>query len=178
MVRFDRRPRRSRHGRPHEEQDHAEIQDEVPRQELASLRYEAALRKRGDITFWFDEEAIDAWRGPRSGRPGGQHRYSDRAIVTVLTLRAVFHLPLRQSEGFVASLVTLMGLDLETPDHTTLSGRRAPVEVPRLVNAHEGPIHLAVDSTGLKIMGDGEWHAHQHKTSNKRRAWRQAPPWR
>jgi hypothetical protein len=68
--------------------------------------YEAALRKCGDITFWFDEEAIDAWRGPRSGRPGGQHRYSDLAIVTVWTLRAVFHPALRQSEGFVASLVS------------------------------------------------------------------------
>ena len=89
--------------------------------------YEAALRRRGDITFWFDEEAIDAWNAPTGGRPGGQYRYSDLAIVTALTLRTVFHLPLRQTEGFVASLIRLMNLDLKTPDHTTLSRRGATV---------------------------------------------------
>jgi hypothetical protein len=134
--------------------------------------YEAALRKRGDITVWFDEDAIDAWNAPPGGRPGGQHRYSDLAIVTALTLRTVFHLPLRQTEGFVASLIWMMGLDLETPDHTTLSRRSATVEVPEFVRRQDGPIHLAIDFTGLKIMGDGEWHAHKHRTSNKRRAWR------
>jgi hypothetical protein len=134
--------------------------------------YEAALRKRGDITVWFDEDAIDAWNAPASGRAGGQRRYSDLAIVTALTLRSVFHLPLRQTEGFVASLIRIMGLDLETPDHTTLSRRSRTVEVPDLVRRHHGPVHLAIDSTGLKIMGDGEWHAHKHKTSNKRRSWR------
>ena len=65
--------------------------------------YDAALRDRGDITVWFDEEATGAWNAPPSGRPGGQRRYSDVAIVTALTLRTVFHLPLRQTEGFVAS---------------------------------------------------------------------------
>ncbi len=92
--------------------------------------------------------------------------------MTALTLRTVFHLPLRQAEGFVGSLIRLMGLDLETPDHTTLSRRSATVDVPRFARQHDGPIHLAIDSTGLKIMGDGEWHAHKHRTSNKRRAWR------
>ena len=77
--------------------------------------YEAALRKRGDVTGWFDEDAVDAWNAAASGRPGGQRRYSDLAIVTALTLRAVFHLPLRQAEGFVSSLICLMGLDLKTP---------------------------------------------------------------
>ncbi len=93
--------------------------------------YEAALRKRGDVTLWFDEDAIAAWNPSPSGRPGGQSHYSDLDIVTALTLRLVFHLPLRQPDG---------------------------------------PIHLAIDSTGLKMMGDGEWHAHKHKTSNKRRS--------
>ena len=103
--------------------------------------YEAALRKRGDITLWFDEKAIDAWNAPASGRPGGQRRYSDLAIETALTLRAVFRLPLRQTEGFIASLVRVMGLDLATPDHTTLSRRGATVEVPEFVRQHDGPIH-------------------------------------
>jgi hypothetical protein len=134
--------------------------------------YEAALKKRGDITVWFDEGAIRAWNAPPSGRPGGQTKYSDVAIVTSLTLRLVFHLALRQTEGFVASLIRLMGLGLDAPDHTTLSRRNSNVEVPRLAKTHDGPIHLVVDSTGLKIIGDGEWHAHKHKTSNKRRTWR------
>ncbi len=134
--------------------------------------YERSLRKRGDITVWFDEDAVDAWNAPASGLPGGQRRYSDLAIVTSLTLRLVFHLPLRQTEGFVASIIRLMGLDLRTPDHTTLSRRNATVEVPQVGRAHEGQHHLLIDSTGLKMVGDGEWHAHKHKTSNKRRSWR------
>ena len=66
------------------------------------MAYDIALRERGDITVWFDDEAICAWNEPPSGCPGGQRRYSDLAIVTALTLRTVFHLPLRQTEGFVA----------------------------------------------------------------------------
>jgi hypothetical protein len=133
--------------------------------------YDIALRKRGDITVWFGEEAICAWNAPASGRPGGQRRYSDIAIVTALTLRTVFHLPLRQTEGFLASLIGLMGLALKTPDHATLSRRSRDVEVPRFAQSG-GPLHLVIDSTGLKILGDGEWQAHKHKTSNKRRSWR------
>jgi hypothetical protein len=77
--------------------------------------YEAAPRKRGDVTIWFDEAAADAWNAPASGLPGGQRQYSDLAIVTALTLRTVFQLALRQAEGFVGSLIGLMGLDLDTP---------------------------------------------------------------
>jgi len=84
----------------------------------------------------------------------------------------VFHLALRQTEGFVGSLIRLMDLDLDTPDHTTLSRRTGTVEVPQLATAHQGPIHLVIDSTGLKTLGDGEWHAHKHSTTNKRRSWR------
>jgi hypothetical protein len=134
--------------------------------------YDVALRARGDITVWFDEDALGAWNAPPSGRPGGQRRYSDLAIVTALTLRTVFHLPLRQMEGFVASLIGLMDLALQAPDHTTLSRRHRSVEVPNLAGGPVGPLHLVIDSTGLKILGDGEWHAHKHKTSNKRRSWR------
>ena len=101
--------------------------------------YEEALRERGDITVWFDEEASFAWNAPPSGRPGGQRRYSDLAIVTSLTLRTVFHLPLRQTEGFIASLIVLMDLSLKTPDHTTLSRRNRDVEVPRLAGGARRP---------------------------------------
>ena len=134
--------------------------------------YEASLKNRGQITIWFDEAASETWNAAASGLPGGQRRYSDLAIVTALTLRTVFHLPLRQTEGFLESLIKLMGLDLMTPDHTTLSRRSGKLEVPELTKNHNGPIHLVIDSTGLKILGDGEWHAHKHRTSNKRRSWR------
>ncbi len=99
-------------------------------------------------------------------------RYSNLAILTALTLRVVFGLPLRQSEGFLDSLLRMMGLDLKAPDHTTLSRRNQVVEVPRLTRAHDGPIHLIVDSTGLKILGSGEWNSHKYKASKRRRDWR------
>jgi hypothetical protein len=134
--------------------------------------YEAALRKRGDITLWFDEAAIDGWNAAASGRPGGQREYSEIAILTALTARTIFHLGLRQTEGFVDSLIRLMGLDLKAPDHTTLSRRGKDLEVPCLARLHGGPLHLVIDSTGLKIVGGGEWHVHKHKSSNKRRRWR------
>ena len=134
--------------------------------------YEESLRRRGDVTLWFDEEAVHAWNAATGGVPGGQRKYSNLAILTSLTLRTVFRLPLRQTEGFVGSLIRLMGLDLQTPDHTTLSRRGRDVEVPMLARPHAGPIHLAIDSTGLKMMGDGEWHAHKHKSANRRRSWR------
>ena len=94
--------------------------------------YDAGLRARGSLTVWFTPEAIEAWRAePRMGR-GGQPSYSDLAIATALTLRAVFRLALRQTEGLIASIIALLGLDLAVPDHTTLS-RRAEVASVKLV---------------------------------------------
>ena len=90
--------------------------------------YEKSLCRRGDITVWFDEEAIAAWNSAASGLPGGQQEYSDLAILTSLTLRSLFHLGLRQTEGFVGSLMRLMRLELSVPDHTTLSRRGRTVD--------------------------------------------------
>ena len=85
--------------------------------------YDAALRQRGSLTVWFRDEAIAAWRAePRTTR-GGQASYSPLAITTALTLRAVFRLALRQTEGLIGSLIGLLGLDLPVPDHSTLCGR-------------------------------------------------------
>ena len=134
--------------------------------------YERGLRSRGDVTIWFSADAVGAWTPPRTGRRGGQQRYSDLAILTSLTVRLVFHLPLRQTEGFVASLLRLMDLDLGVPDHTTLSRRNKDVNVTLPTRALDGPIHLIVDSTGLKILGAGEWHSHKHKAGKARRDWR------
>ncbi len=134
--------------------------------------YERGLKSRGDITVWFSQEAREAWTPPRNGRRGGQPRYSNLAIVTALSLRMVLHLPLRQVEGFLDSLLRLMELDLNAPDHTTLSRRSKDVDLPSPTRVHDGSIHLIVDSTGLKISGAGEWHAHRHKSSKARRQWR------
>ena len=84
--------------------------------------YKAGLRRRGDITVWVDEAALAGWQAPRRSTPGGQPR-SDLAIELVLTLRLVFHLALRQAEGFARSVLARFGLDLAVPDHTTLSRR-------------------------------------------------------
>ncbi len=134
--------------------------------------YERGLRARGDVTIWFSDEAVAAWTPPPTGLRGGQRQYSNLAILTSLTLRLVFHLPLRQTEGFVGSLLRLMGLDLKAPDHSTLSCRGEHVEVPPLCRDHDGPIHVVVDSTGLKISGAGDWSSRKHRKGKGRRGWR------
>src|SRR4051795_10060132 len=108
---------------------------------------------------------------PRTTR-GGQPWYSPLAILTALTLRAVFRLALRQTEGLIGSILRLLGLDLAVPDHTPLSRRAGTLEVPRpRPTAGGGPLHLLVDSTGLKLGGPGEWPVEKHGTRT-RRAWR------
>ncbi len=132
--------------------------------------YEAGLKRRGNLTLWLDEAAIAGWQAPRRTTPGGQAWYSDAAIELVLMLRAVFHLALRQAEGFGASVLRLLGQALRVPDHTTLSRRsrsfagRQPKVVPH------GPLHLVIDSTGLKLFGQGEWDEEKH--GRARRSWR------
>jgi hypothetical protein len=128
------------------------------------------LRARGSLTVWFSAEAIEAWRAePRTTR-GGQPRYSALAITTALTLRAVFRLALRQTEGLIASIIGLLGLTLAVPDHSTMSRRAETLEVPHPRCGRE-PMHLLVDSTGLKLCGSGEWLVEKHGTRT-RRGWR------
>src|ERR671916_299979 len=151
----------------------ADRRHKIPRQRHRVTNwpaYEAGLRARGSLTVWFSDTAIEAWRaGPRTGR-GGQPRYSALAIATALTLRAVFRLALRQTEGLVASIIGLLGLDLAVPDHSTLSRRAETLEMPRPRCGRE-PMHLLVDSTGLKLCGPGEWLIEKHGTKT-RRGWR------
>jgi hypothetical protein len=133
--------------------------------------YDAALRQRGSLTVWFTKEAIAAWRAePRTTR-GGQAHYSALAIKTALTLRAVFRLALRQTEGLIGSILQLLGLDLAVPDHSTLSRRAETLAVPNLSPNPRRPVHLLVDSTGLRLCGPGEWLVEKHGT-RRRRSWR------
>ena len=118
--------------------------------------YERALVQRGDVTLWLSADARAAWRPSPSGQPGGQQRFSDIAITTALTLRLAFRLPLRQAEGFVRSVLSLLDVDLEAPDHTTLSRRSRHLDVELHRGPAKGPMHLIVDSTGLSIVGEGE----------------------
>ena len=124
--------------------------------------YERALVQRGDVTLWLSADATDAWRPSPSGRPGGQKRFSDVAIETALVLRLVFGLPLRQTEGFVRSVLALLGADLDAPDHPTLSRRSQQLAVMLRRIPAPGPIHLIVESTGLSIVGQGAWAATKH----------------
>src|ERR1700722_16519490 len=136
--------------------------------------YDASLRQRGSLTVWFIDEAIAAWQAaPRKTR-GGQPWYSPSAILTALTLRAVFRLALRQTEGLIGSAVNLLGLTLAVPDHSTLSRRAATLEVPQprsSASIGAEPVHLLVDSTGMKLCGAGEWLVEKHG-SKTRRSWR------
>ena len=132
--------------------------------------YDIALRQRGSLTVWFTEAAIGAWKAEPRATRGGQPRYSALAITTALTLRAVFRLALRQTEGLVGSILRLLGLDLAAPDHSTISRRGETVPVSRPRPGSE-PVHLLVDSTGLKLYGPGEWLVEKHATRTR-------PSWR
>ena len=134
-------------------------------------KYERGLVRRGDITIWLSPAAIAAWSPVKSGLPGGQLKFSDLAIETTLTLRLTFGLPLRQAGGFLRSLFGLLGQDLPVPDHTTLSRRSKGLAVLLRSSAGSGPIHLIVDSTGLSIVGEGEWAAAKHG-GRGRRGWK------
>jgi len=129
--------------------------------------YEDGLQRRGDLTVWLTDDALDSWRAPSSGKPGGQRTYADIAIEAALTIRMVFRLPLRQTEGFLRCLAELFEIDLPIPDHTTLSRRLKSLRVigfRRLPTNR--PIHLLIDSTGRRIHG-----GHMQKPP-RNRAWR------
>ncbi len=134
--------------------------------------YNQALIARGRLTFWFDEEAVVAWRNtdPQSGR-GAPRVYSDTAIQCALVLKSVFHLSLRSTEGFVSSLLELLRLDLPVPDYSTLSRGQGSVVPSLSISPGVRPRHVVVDATGLKVYGSGEWHVRKHRSS-RRRAWR------
>ena len=133
--------------------------------------YDRALVRRGDVTLWLTPDAIATWAAAGVGRRSGQLQYSDLAIETALTLSLIFHVPLRQTEGVLTSICGMLGVDLRAPDHTTLSRRGQHLAL-ALRRARPGTsLHLIVDSTGLSIVGEGEWAAAKHG-GRGRRGWR------
>ena len=117
------------------------------------------------------EDAVAAWHAPASGRRGGQPIYSATAIETGLALRLVFHQSLRQTEGLLRSIADVLDIDLAIPDHTTLSRRGGGLTILPKTIGREEPLHLLVDSTGLKIYGEGEWLDQKRGIRSPRR-WR------
>jgi len=135
--------------------------------------YDKALQRRGSLTVWVTPEAIAAWQPPRTGQRGRPRDYSEVAIETGHLLRLAFGRPWRQTEGLLRSITALLGLDVGVPDHPTFS-RRSPglVLAKTLARVQEnGPVHVVIDATGLKVFGAGEWLAEKHGERGKR-TWR------
>lgn len=134
-------------------------------------KYNRELIQRGSITFWIDEQALVNWFHLGEGS-GFQKIYSDVAILAVLILKDRFELTLRSAEGFATSIFAMMKLHLPIPSYTTLSRRAGKLSVPIRKHAKTGEaLHVVIDSTGLKVFGEGEWKVRQHGYS-KRRTWR------
>jgi transposase len=134
--------------------------------------YNAGLKQRGSLSFWIDESVLETWIVPDlSGKRGASVLYSDLAILTMATVKAVDRLAGRQCQGFLESIFELMGIELSVPDHSTLSRRLSRLEIVLPVVPKEGARHVVVDSTGVKVYGEGEWKTRQHGIS-KRRTWR------
>ena len=131
--------------------------------------YNEALKRRGSLTIWFDPEM--SWDAVPTGRRGRQQTYSDAAIQTCLSMKVLFGMALRQTTGFVESLLRLVGLDWSVPDFSTLSRRQKTLAVNIPYRGSSGPLHLLIDSTGIKVEGEGEWNARKHG-GTKRRVWR------
>ncbi|MFN7944705.1 MAG: IS5 family transposase [Blastocatellia bacterium] len=134
--------------------------------------YNAALRRRGSLTVWITDDVRTHWRTEeKTGRRGASDQYTDLAIETMATVQAIYSLAGRQTEGFLASVFKLLRLDLPVPDHSTLSRRRSRLTVTLPLKRVRRARHVVVDSTGVKVYGEGEWKVRQHGWS-KRRTWR------
>src|ERR1700754_95089 len=130
--------------------------------------YNKALVKRGSLTLWVEQKAIAAWlNSTPSTRPGRPRTYADAAIECLLLLREAYPLPLRNAQGFAASLFDLLQLNLPVPDYSTLSRRARQLEV-KLMSSAKAIKHLLIDSSGLKVFGEGEWKVRQHGVDKRR----------
>lgn len=121
-----------------------------------------ALKQRGSLSILFDLEMT--WTPPPTGKRGRQQEFSDAAIQTCLTLKVLFGLPQRQTAGFVESLLQLVGLAWAVPDFSTLCRRQQTLNVSLPYRGATGPLHLLIDSTGIKSEGEGEWSEEGQQT--------------
>ncbi len=134
--------------------------------------YNRSLVNRGSLTVWVSSDVLAAWNAPAKSRKRGHPQtYTDTAILCMASLQELYHLPLRATEGLLSSVVELLKITLGVPCYTTLCRRRRTLEVTLPKRAKRAPLHLVVDSTGVKIYGEGEWKVRQHGWT-RRRTWR------
>ena len=134
--------------------------------------YNKGLKQRGSLTFWISPAVLSTWEvKEKTGKPGATATYTNDAIVTMVSLKSVFGLPGRALCGFVESIFKLMQVGLSVPAHSTISRRLKRLDVKLPVNPVSGKRHVVIDSTGVKVYGEGEWKTRQHGVS-KRRTWR------
>ncbi|MGR9061574.1 IS5 family transposase (plasmid) [Rhizobium leguminosarum] len=155
----------------------ADRRDKIAKQKFKVTNwaaYNESLRQRGDLTIWVKDEALALWTAPRRRSRGGQPKYSDLAITLCLTLRVVYGLALRQTQGLMRSVAALMEFDIAVPDFSTLPRRSKGLALPSTKSGARasGPVYLVVDSTGLKVFGEGEWLENKHTIKVKRKRWR------
>ncbi|MGV3002805.1 IS5 family transposase [Vibrio sp. E150_018] len=135
-------------------------------------QYNKALINRGSLTFWIDEEAIREWKQSKQKKRGRPRFISDLAITTALMMKRIFSMPLRTRQGFINSVFMLASVPLQCPHYTCISRRAKQVEVSFKPQTSGVIRHLAIDATGLKVYGEGEWKVKKHGTDGKRRVWR------
>ncbi|HHG3173021.1 TPA: IS5 family transposase [Vibrio parahaemolyticus] len=135
-------------------------------------QYNKALINRGSLTFWIDEEAIRQWKQSKQDKRGRPRQFSDLAITTALMVKQVFSIPLRALQGFIDSVFSLANVPIVCPHYSCISRRAKQVEVSFKPKTRGAIQHLAIDATGLKVYGEGEWKVKKHGTDGKRRIWR------
>lgn len=133
--------------------------------------YNKSLKQRGSLTFWFDEKVIKNWNYQGPPQQGAQYVYSDLAIQTGLIFRKLFNLPLRQTEGFLESLIELLKISLKVPNYSTLCRRNKTLTIDLPTRKTNDPVYVVIDSTGVKVYGEGEWKVRMHGWG-KHRTWR------
>ena len=133
--------------------------------------YNKALINRGFVTIWLDQNTLDQWyyQGPRTA--GGLFRYSDQCIQAALALKAVFRLAFRQTQGLIQSILAIMKMELQVPSYSQLCRRQARINAFTPPTSPSEPLYIVLDSTGLKVYGEGEWKVKKHG-ADKRRTWR------
>jgi hypothetical protein len=152
----------------------ADRRDKIPKQKqwvTNWYEYNEGLRQRGDLTVWISDDALDLWEEAPRKTPGGQPVYSDLAIEICLVFGMLFKQPLRQTQGWTRSIAELLGAEITVPDFSTLSRRGNGLNLSaKAASKTVRPVQLLVDSTGLKIFGEGDWLEEKHKTMKKRRS--------
>jgi hypothetical protein len=135
--------------------------------------YNAGLKQRGSLTLWLSENVAQQWYHQGQRKQGGQFIYGNDCILLLLTLKVTFKLPFGQQEGFASSLMAFLQLELRVADYSQICRRQKGLTLPLGIGKHclEEPVHLVIDSSGLKVYGEGEWKVPQHGVG-KRRTWR------